>query len=378
MYIRSKLSSELPHKKEIPGSYEWWYFDAMSADKKWAIVIIFYEGNPFSPAYIKAQEEARNSATHLPGDSAEAEEIASSFPAISVSVYNTQKAEYYSFLEYAPNRLSSQNEPFSISLGSNIFERRVLDEKIEYEILLNQMLDSRYQLRGRIKFVHEPEKMQKSADFNSLLEEPEQTNFQHAWNLIQPRAGVMGNLVLDGRSDMYNIAFNGLGYHDHNVGFEPLKDSFEDWYWGRVHFTDYTLVYYIMNTREGLDKKAWLFPVENDSPGLSIQEIELMDEAPSRHGLQVFRRIVMKGSGVECEVLTNQTIDDGPFYQRFFCEATLITGETKRIQRGISEYILPKRIYDRKYWWMINMRLRYLSTKAHWVQKSRFLYSRTW
>ena len=121
MYIRSKLSSELPHKKEIPGSYEWWYFDAMSADKKWAIVIIFYEGNPFSPAYIKAQEEARSSATHLPGDSAEAEEIASSFPAISVSVYNTQKAEYYSFLEYAPNRLSSQNEPFSISLGSNIF-----------------------------------------------------------------------------------------------------------------------------------------------------------------------------------------------------------------------------------------------------------------
>ena len=66
MYIRSKLSSELPHKKEIPGSYEWWYFDAMSADKKWAIVIIFYEGNPFSPAYIKAQEEARSSATHYP------------------------------------------------------------------------------------------------------------------------------------------------------------------------------------------------------------------------------------------------------------------------------------------------------------------------
>ena len=154
MYIRSKLLSELPHKKEIPGSYEWWYFDAMSADKKWAIVIIFYEGNPFSPAYIKAQEEAKSSATHLSGDSVETEGIASSFPAISVSVYNTKKAEYYSFLEYAPNRLSSQNEPFSISLGSNIFERRVLDEKIEYEIILNQMLESRYQLRGRIKFVH--------------------------------------------------------------------------------------------------------------------------------------------------------------------------------------------------------------------------------
>ena len=91
-----------------------------------------------------------------------------SFPAISVSIYNTQKAEYYSFLEYASDRLNSQNEPLSISLGSNIFERRVLDEKIEYEDILNQMLDSGYQLRGRIKFVHEPDNMQKSADFNSL------------------------------------------------------------------------------------------------------------------------------------------------------------------------------------------------------------------
>ena len=124
----------------------------------------------------------------------------------SVSVYNTQKAEYYSFLEYAPNRLTSQNEPFSISLVSNIFERRVLDEKLEYEIILNQMLDSSYQLTGRIKFLIDTKKMQKSSDFSSLLKEPEHTKFTHAWNLIQPRAGVMGNLVLDGRSDMYNIA----------------------------------------------------------------------------------------------------------------------------------------------------------------------------
>ena len=374
MYIRSKLSSELPHKKEKPGSYEWWYFDAMSADKKWAIVIIFYEGNPFSPAYIKAQNQTENTSKHSENKTA----CASSFPAISVSVYNTQKAEYYSFLEYAPNRLTSQNEPFSISLGSNIFERRVLDEKLEYEIILNQMLDSSYQLTGRIKFVLDTTKLQESADFSSLLKEPVQTKFSHAWNLIQPRAGVMGNLVLDGRSDIYNIAFNGLGYHDHNVGFEPLKDSFVDWYWGRVHFTDYTLVYYIMNTKDGVKKNAWLFSVESDSAKLNIREIELLNDVTNRHGLHSFQKIILQGPGVECEVLTNQIIDDGPFYQRYFSEVTLKTGQTKRTQRGISEYIMPERIYDRKYWWMINMRLRYMSCKTHWVQKSRFLYSKTW
>ena len=78
-----------------------------------------------------------------------------------------------------------------------------MDEKLEYEIILNQMLDSSYQLTGRIKFVLDTTKLQESADFSSLLKEPEQTKFSHAWNLIQPRAGVMGNLVLDGRSDIY-------------------------------------------------------------------------------------------------------------------------------------------------------------------------------
>ena len=146
MYIRSKLSSELPHKKENPGSYEWWYFDAMSADKKWAIVIIFYEGNPFSPAYIKAQNQTENTSKHSENKSA----CASSFPAISVSVYNTQKAEYYSFLEYAPNRLTSQNEPLSISLGSNIFERRVLDEKLEYEHELKEIKERSWSLQNDI------------------------------------------------------------------------------------------------------------------------------------------------------------------------------------------------------------------------------------
>ena len=110
--------------------------------------------------------------------------------------------------------------------------------------------------------MHEPDNMQKSTDFNSLLKKPEPTHYQHAWNLIQTRAGVIGNLVLDGRTDMYNIALNGLGYHDHNVGFEPLKDSFKDWYWGRVHFIDYTLVYYLMNTKDGVEKKHGCFQLK--------------------------------------------------------------------------------------------------------------------
>ena len=368
MYIRSDLNAELPHEKPAIGSYEWWYFDAISADKKWSFVIIFYDGNPFSPAYIQAQQNPTR----------EGHGCARNFPAISVSVYNHERAEYYSFLEYAADRLAVQSDEFSLSLGSNIFERRILENKIEYEIILNQMLDSGYQLRGRLKFVQDTTGYSSSEAFSSKIVSAENKSFIHSWNLLQPRAGVMGNLNIDGRTDMHTVAFNGLGYHDHNIGHEPLKDSFDDWYWGRIHFTDYTLVYYLMNTHEGVEKNAWLLPLEEDMEDYVIADIELSDFSENRFGLKAAKQLTCSSKGFDLTIRTDKVIDDGPFYQRFYSEASFVTGSTRRSQRGISEYIKPSRIAHSKYWWLVNMRLRYLSKKPHWVQKSRLLYPRTW
>lgn len=368
MYILSDLNAELPHKKPDIGSYEWWYFDALSADKKWSFVIIFYDGNPFSPAYIQAQKSP----------SFEGHGTAHNFPAISVSIYNHERAEYYSFLEYAADRLAVHTEDFSISLGSNIFERRILDDKVEYEIILNQMLDSGFQLRGRLKFVQDTTDHSPAANFAAKISHEIPESFKHSWNLLLPRAGVMGNLNIDGRSDMYTLAFNGLGYHDHNIGFEPLKESFDDWYWGRVHFTDYTLVYYLMNTHEGVQKNAWLLPLEKGMQDFTIDHIELSDYSENRFGLNAAKILKCTGEGLELIIRSDKVIDDGPFYQRYYSKASFVTGSTRRIQRGISEYIKPDRIANSKYWWMVHMRLRYLSKKAHWVQKSRFLYPKTW
>ena len=41
-----------------PGSYEWWYFDAISDDGRWAIVSIYFLGSPMS-TYYKAVVDGR-------------------------------------------------------------------------------------------------------------------------------------------------------------------------------------------------------------------------------------------------------------------------------------------------------------------------------
>ena len=77
-----------------------------------------------------------------------------------------------------------------------------------------------------------------------------------------------------------------------------------------------------------------MFSVELDNPELNIREIELLNDVTNRHGLHSFQKIIMQGWG-RMRGTTNQIIDDGPFYQRYFSEVTLKTGQTKRTQRGI-------------------------------------------
>ncbi|WP_322570634.1 hypothetical protein [Rhodohalobacter sp.] len=58
------------------------------------------------------------------------------------------------------------------------------------------------------------------------------------------------DLAVRGKKVEQDITFSGIGYHDHNIGQEPMKESFRDWYWGRYHFEEFTLVYYLMQKHE--------------------------------------------------------------------------------------------------------------------------------
>ncbi|MBO6535738.1 MAG: hypothetical protein JJ966_05905 [Balneolaceae bacterium] len=355
MNISTKTEDEYLNPDKPETSYEWWYFDALSADKEWSMVIIFYQGNPFSGNYIEGSY------------SKDPEQ----YPAISISVYKQGKAEYYSFLEFPASKfLWDEEEDIHCSIGGCAFRRTVLADTVEYELNLNQTLDSGHSISGKLKFIGNRTK-------SSLIQSESPTD-KHAWNLLLPRSKVVGSVKIAGKTDTYHIGFHGNGYHDHNIGFEPMSKSFKDWYWGRVHFKDYTLIYYIMNGHKDKQHQAWLISNDNQEIAGHLDVIELSKLKKNWLGLESYRDIKLSGVLGTVQIRQNSIIDNGPFYQRFLAEAEFNDVNGKEIKTGISEYIHPKRIEDKSYWWMVRMRLRYLREPAHWVQKRKMFYEWTW
>lgn len=361
MNISTKLEDEKIDPGKPSGGYEWWYFDALSTDKEWGIVVIFYDGNPFSPKYIQE--------LNMQGDSIDA--LPNQFPAVSVSLYRKGKAEYYSFLEYGEDRFHWDEEDLTGSVGSNFFKQNIVDNQLEYELLITQTLDSGHSINAKLKFV--------SARLPEDLIEYDSPGEKHFWNLIQPRAKVSGSITVEGKKTDRNILFNGEGYHDHNTGFEPMKDSFNDWYWGRFHFRGSTLIYYVMNGLDGSEQhEAWLIDESKQQVLEKFDHIKLEHPVNTRFGLSTYRKIVIASTSTEITIQQNKLSDNGPFYQRFLSDAIMKREGRVSAAHGISEYIKPEKIYEEKYWWLVRMRLRFMTEKAHWVQKSKMFYEWTW
>lgn len=363
MLITTDFTDDHRSLKMKPGSYEWWYFDAIDSDSGWKLVVIYYEGNPFSTRYIRALEQGK----------ARAE----SFPAVSISLYHRDKPVYYSFTEYEEEDASLVSNAAHVKIGPHKMEGRRRGNDLEYELHLDETLPSGDTLNATLTF-RGPRPHRKLLSADSSL--PLQAG--HRWSLILPRSSVRGRIEINSATEgRIAVDFKGQGYHDHNTGVEPMKEEFVDWYWGRFHFADATLVYYIMNRREERQHQAWLFDPAGQKAVERFRDIENGDRGLNVFALRSARRILLKGDNGSLITIQQETLlDNGPFYQRFRSRAFLEntdTGEHDRAE-GISEYIRPERIYHRKFWPLVHMRIRYARLGPHWVQRFPRLYRWTW
>lgn len=359
MQIFSNPNRDISTPKPRPGSYEWWYFDAISDDGLYSLVIIFYEGNPFSRRYIDAIENStKDRAEH--------------YPATSISIYKRGKPIFYSFEEVHANEAEFSATSPSGRVKKNSFEKTSTGgDTLEYKLTLNQTLPNGDQLKGELFFRSMSEGPFQAASEDELRE----NEAFHQWNLIQPSADVSGELQIRGLRDE-KVVFQGKGYHDHNTGMEPMKESFIDWYWGRFHFKGQTLVYYLMNQADGRKDCAWIINSGNSAEQID-GSFELSDMGLNVFGLKSARKIELESGDNSFLIQQEEALDDGPFYQRFSSRLMLnLDGEIHQAT-GISEYICPDRIYMKLFRPLVNMRIQYPG-KAHWVQKSPRLYRWTW
>lgn len=349
----------LPHQS---GGYEWWYFDGLSADGKYSFVIIFYEGNPFSTRYNALLEDEKSNP--MPKD----------FPAISISIYEDGKTIYYSFTEFEKADCTfSEDRPF-VKVDRHQMKGEVSHDTVKYELDLDEQLPSGDKLNASITF-------ESPHSSEAFFEDYNDDTGGHNWNLVQPRAVMKANIRLAAKNEHpQEIAFEGMGYHDHNSGEEPMRNEFTDWYWGRFHFDYGTLVYYVMNQEHGEQHKAWLISSDNGKVLYSFDDIGLEDIGLTLFGLKVARKLSFRSKNAEVQVQQSRVVDNSPFYQRYQSEAFLRIPDTNVVesQSGITEYIYPGRIYTHLFWPFLNMRIQYAAEVPHWVQRSKMLYRWTW
>ncbi len=361
MQIISDFSQDIRHVPHQSGGYEWWYFDGLSTDGRYGFVIIFYEGNPFSTRYNRALLQGK-------------EPMPSSYPAVSISVYEDGNPVYYSFTEFEKSACTfDENKPY-VEIGSHQMEGVNDDNLMNYQLVLEETLANGNSIKAKLSF--ESPKPQET-----IFESDQKAEKGHSWNLVQPRAEVRGDICISAANENpQTIAFEGRGYHDHNTGNEPMRDEFSDWYWGRVHFNYATLVYYVMNRRGEEQHQAWLINNDNEKIIENFDEIALSDEGLTLFGLKTAHKIGLRSKGREVQVQMSQQLDNGPFYRRYRCDAFLKISGKNIVERqsGISEYLYPDRIYSRLFWPLVDMRIRYNAEKPHWVQRSKKLYRWTW
>lgn len=347
--------------KRYSGGYEWWYFDAISADGKHSFVVIFYEGNPFSLRYIEALDET-------------AEPVPSDFPAISISVYEEGKPIYYSFTEFDQEDCVFKEDQIYLEVGPHRMQGDITEDTLRYKLQLEEKLPGGDKLKADFHFV--------SNSSESLFDEKAQSmSGKHQWNLMQPRADVEGTIHIGSGGKKQIIFFQGTGYHDHNTGDQPMYEDFTDWYWGRFHFDYATLVYYAINREDQpQQQQAWLIDAQNHKVVDTFDQIHHSDTGRSVFGLSSAYKLEFRSDSAEVQIQQSNKIDNGPFYQRFLADGFLSMPDEGVLEscRGFSEYLRPDRIPARIFWPLVRMRIHHAHQKPHWVQRSGRLYRWTW
>src|SRR5690625_1143913 len=241
MNIISDIDQDCRSPYKVHGGYEWWYFDMLSYNGL-SVVIIFYDGNPFSRRYLQAEERGDKPS---PSDS----------PGSILSSRRHGKPLRYSFEEVLPDQADlSENEPSGRVRENSFRLSRESEHHYTYTIQLRQKLPNGEHLSGTLKLGFNPR------ETPDLMTDSIQSASSplHECKLVLRRAAVTGTLIMNGnRSD-----FNGSRSEEHNRGQTPLKATFEEWYWGRYHFDTGMLIYYLMYEEGGWREKAWLLDKE--------------------------------------------------------------------------------------------------------------------
>jgi hypothetical protein len=189
-----------------PGTLEWWYFDAELHDG--SILALTYLTNPFFPA---SGELTPTLYANLVLPSAE-----------PISTISAIAAE-----EFAASR-----DGCDVRMGPNWvrgdlrrYELHAELPEFSADLVFTGVLPPTRVGTGLVRY---------GEDGRAYL----------GWLVPMPRATVEGTLTIAGETR----SVRGTGYRDRNWGNVPFVDTLREWYWGRAHLGDYSIVFFELRT----------------------------------------------------------------------------------------------------------------------------------
>ena len=333
--------------RDVPGAYEWWYFDAISDDAVWSLACIWFLGNPFSPYYrLSAQGASADPYTHN---------------ALFFALHRKGALYAYHFTRFPRAHIcADEQRPAALQFGPNSLSH----EGGVYRLLLADENANRRRLTADLKFVPPAPNSGGAGEDRSLLAPPElgaggrsappelgagggSGADTHFWLPAAPACRVNATLTLREAHNLgvERVAFTGDGYHDHNWGTLPFAADIQDWYWARAAL--------------GGGRVAVVYHVNSHTPHTPVSHLVLFERGRMTHhdpqavvtlgrprvnvfGTRYATRLDVRSGGIAATFWLGHRLDSSPFYVRVLSHATVTQDGRTALGGGMGEYFRPR------------------------------------
>ncbi len=320
-------------------AYEWWYFDSVSDDGEWSLVVIFLLGSPFSP-YSRACELNQN-ANPLQHNG------------VFVALHHRGRLLHYQYARYTPDQIAAREvgggSPMALQFGPNRWDG--LPDGRGFDIALNEENANRRRMVARIEFSDVAVGDSPVGKPLSVLSEP-----GHNWLpvIVGGRAHCRIELHSPAESrEPETIVFRGSAYHDHNWGTLPFDSTIRRWLWARADFAPGCAgVLYQTTPASPLQAAQTLLLTRKPGEAVRVLEqdavqVRVTRNARNGYGVAYPREITARFDDGKLTWRFGKSLESTPFYMRCETEAVWSDHEAPTLSsklhgRGIGEMLRPR------------------------------------
>ncbi|MDG5766304.1 hypothetical protein QA596_02415 [Balneolales bacterium ANBcel1] len=316
MKFISDIHQDARHPKTLPQSFEWWYFDGISEEGDYRLAITFYDGYPFvSDGFGEpgTRGELADSASEQLGYR----------PAVGIVLYHRGKRVFSCLNRYdADEATFSESTPAAEIAGNSFrFEQRQKHGNREYgvfDIRINMAGKSGEELKGIVTLAGLYPNNKLLVNGNGKSAEGNCCNLALPCATLQCRISLTRNGLV--RREMQ---FNGTGCHYHHLRSGPAAGRYREWYQGRVHFPQATLIYSLSKGKKEKECHAWLVSPDNRRLLHTLSAEAMYRRRPNRYLHWPAHAFRFRDGDIRVSVSHNQLLETGRRLCRYSSEAVL-------------------------------------------------------